>query len=194
MHIVLVHGIYNTARRFRVMQAEFKARGHRCIAPSLTPNSGSQGLEPLARQLKIVVDRALVETGTEICLVGFSMGGLIARYYLQALGGYKVVKLFFSISTPHHGSYWAHGLPSMKGVRQMCPGSDFLRELQQGSSCLQDVQCFSYWTPFDLVIVPAASSIWDKAENIKVNVLAHHLMVKDARVIGDILEKITDAG
>jgi len=193
MRVVLVHGIYNTARRFKVMQAEFEAKGHQCIAPSLTPNSGSEGLEQLAEELKMVIDGALSATDQGICLVGFSMGGLVARYYLQALGGYQVAKLFVSIATPHHGSFWAHGLPT-KGVRQMRPGSSFLLELQRSSSCLQEVQCFSYWTPYDLVIVPAASSIWDKADNIKVNVLAHHLMVKDSGVIGDILEKIARAG
>jgi len=193
MRTVLVHGIFNTSRRFKVMQTEFEARGHQCIVPSLTPSCGRQGLEQLAIQLKNHVDRTLGATDKKICLVGFSMGGLVARYYLQVLGGYKVTRQFFSIATPHHGSYWAHGIP-LKGVRQMRPGSDFLHELQSGSSCLQDVQCVSYWTPFDLMIVPATSSIWDKAENIKVNVIAHHLMVKDARVIGGILEKMASAG
>lgn len=192
MQIVLVHGIYNTSRRFRVMQARFEASGHDCIVPSLKPNSGSKGLEHLAVQLKQAIDgKAVGQTGGKICLVGFSMGGLIARYYLQALGGDQVTQLFFSIATPHHGSYWAHLLP-LKGVRQMRPNSGFLCSLQDGSAGLP-MPCFSYWTPFDLVVLPALSSVWDKAENIKVDVWAHHRMVKDARVIGDILGKIADA-
>jgi len=189
MLIVLVHGIYNTSRRFRVMQAEFERKGYRCIAPSLAPNSGSKGLEHLAEQLKAAIDKAIEGNKQKVCLVGFSMGGLVARYYLQELEGYRSTSLFFSIAAPHHGSLWAHCLPIL-GVRQMRPDSAFIRLLQQGSDRLRKVTCYSYWTPFDLVILPANSSVWEQADNIRVDVLAHPLMVRDARVIADILEKL----
>ncbi len=191
MHIVLVHGIYNTGRRFRVMQAAFEAAGYPCLAPSLSPNSGRNGLEPLAEQVKTAVDS--IGAGEAIGLLGFSMGGLIARHYLQILGGCQAVKLFVAIATPHHGSYWAHCLPT-QGGRQMRPGSGFLRALQENSACLEGLPCYSYWTPFDLVVVPPASAVWEQAENIRVDVPAHYSMVKDARVIGSILQKLAAAG
>jgi len=188
MIFVLVHGINDTHLKFKTMQAAFENKGHRCIVPSLAPKNGGKGLEYLARQLQ---DSVNAETGggnAPICLVGFSMGGLISRYYLQELEGHRMVSRFFSISTPHHGSLVAY-LSTTLGARQMRPGSDFIRSLEQSSERLQGLACYAYWTPFDLMILPATSSIWEKAENIKVNALCHPCMVKNGRVIADILEK-----
>lgn len=188
MIFVLVHGINDTCLKFKVMQRAFENKGYRCIAPSLTPKNGSKGLEYLAIQLKATITTEIHDKNAKLCLVGFSMGGLISRYYLQELEGYKVVSRFFSISTPHHGSYLAY-LSSNLGARQMRPGSDFIRFLELSSNRLQGLGCYSYWTPFDLMILPATSSIWEKAENIKVNSLCHPFMLTNDMVIADILEK-----
>jgi len=188
MLIVLVHGINDTSLKFKAMQTAFEGRGYRCLAPSLTPKNGSKGLAFLARQLNDIID---AETGGEgdVCLVGFSMGGLVCRYYLQELAGHQIVSRFFSISAPHHGSLLAY-LSSGLGARQMRPGSDFIRALEQNAGCLREVLCYSYWTPFDLMILPATSSIWANAENIKIKSLCHPLMVKNDRVIADIIDKV----
>ncbi|PPD49267.1 MAG: lipase [Methylobacter sp.] len=186
MIFVLVHGINDTNRKFKTMQTAFENGGHRCIVPSLTPKNGSKGLEFLARQLSDIID---AEVGVApFCLVGFSMGGLISRYYLQELGGHKKASHFFSISAPHHGSVLAY-LSGNLGAKQMRPNSVFLQSLWQSSARLQNVACYSYWTPFDLMILPAASSVWAQAVNIKVYALCHPLMAADRRVIADILLK-----
>ncbi|MFZ2451243.1 MAG: alpha/beta fold hydrolase [Methylovulum miyakonense] len=187
MIFVLVHGINDTSRKFKTMQAAFEGEGHTCIVPSLAPKNGSKGLEFLARQLSDMIN-AEVGVDTPFCLVGFSMGGLISRYYLQEMGGHKKASHFFSISAPHHGSVLAY-LSGNLGAKQMRPNSDFLQSLWQSSARLQNVACYSYWTPFDLMILPAASSVWAKAGNIKVYALCHPLMVTDRRVIADILLK-----
>jgi triacylglycerol lipase len=186
---VLVHGINDTRRKFKTMQATFEDNGYRCIAPSLTPKNGSKGLEFLAMQLKDIIDTERKGSDAAFCLVGFSMGGLVSRYYLQELDGYRTVSQFFSISSPHHGSLLAY-LSAKKGVTQMRPDSEFLRSLEQSSSHLNNIPCYSYWTPFDVIILPASSSIWKKAENIKINSLCHPFMVKNQQVIADILAKV----
>jgi triacylglycerol lipase len=189
MVFVLVHGINDTCLKFKKMKSAFENKGYRCIVPSLTPKNASKGLEYLASQLKDTITDELDSKNTKVCLVGFSMGGLISRYYLQELEGYKVVSQFFSISAPHHGSILAY-LSSNLGARQMRPGSDFILSLEQSSERLQGLDCYSYWTSSDLMILPATSSIWEKAENIKVNSLCHPFMLKNDMVIEDILEKV----
>lgn len=185
---VLVHGIHDTSRKFKAMQAAFERKGYLCIVPSLTPNNASKGLEFLAAQLKAIIDIETKGMNGALCLVGFSMGRLVSRYYLQELEGYRIIKQFFSISTPHHASLMA--LSANKGAKQMRPGSEFLQSLEQSSHLLKELPCYSYWTPLDLMILPATSSLWDKAENIKINVLCHPLMVRNEWVIGDILAKV----
>jgi len=193
MIFVLVHGINDTCRKFKTMQTAFENKGYRCIVPSLTPKNGSKGLPYLARQLKDIITAETGDKDTRICLVGFSMGGLISRYYLQELDGYKVVSHFFCISAPHHGSLLAYLSPGL-GALQMRPGSDFIRSLEQSSACLQGLACYSYWTPFDLMILPATSSIWEKAENIKIHSPCHPFMVKNNKLIADILAKVSNRG
>lgn len=192
MVFVLVHGINDTCHKFKTMQSIFKSKGYRCIVPSLTPKNGSKGLEYLAGQLKDIIASETDDKNSNICLVGFSMGGLISRFYLQELEGYRVVSRFFSISSPHHGSYLAY-LSSNLAARQMRPGSDFIRSLEQSTERLHGLACYSYWTPCDLMILPATSSVWEKADNIKVDELCHPFMVKNSQVITDILEKATSA-
>jgi triacylglycerol lipase len=185
---ILVHGIKDTSRKFKTMQAAFENNGYRCITPSLMPNNASKGLEFLAIQLKDIIEAESKGIDADLCLVGFSMGGLVSRYYLQELEGYRTIKQFFSISTPHHGSLLAY-LSANKGVKQMRPGSEFLRKLERSSDRLNKLPCYSYWTPFDLMILPASSSIWDKAEDIKVNSLCHPFMVTNEQIIADIIAK-----
>ena len=192
MIFVLVHGINDTCVKFKTMQSVLESKGYRCVVPSLTPKNGSKGLEYLARQLKDIITAEIDGKNSKICLVGFSMGGLISRYYLQELEGYRAVSQFFSISAPHHGSYLAYLSPNL-GARQMRPGSDFIRLLEQSTDRLHGLACYSYWTPCDLMILPATSSLWEKAENIKVDALCHPFMVKNAVVIADILEKAESA-
>ncbi len=191
MMFVLVHGIHDTSRKVKVLQTALENQGHCCIAPSLTPNDGSKSLDYLAKQLQACIGAAIGGTNAKLALVGFSMGGLVARYYMQELGGYKQVSHFFSIASPHHGTVLAY-LSAKPGARQMRPNSDFLKRLGQNTACLQNVACYSYWTPFDLMIVPATSSVWDQADNIRVKALCHPLMVKNSRIIADILQKVGD--
>ena len=190
MVIVLVHGINDTSAKFRTMRPAFENAGHLCIVPSLTPKNGSKGLEYLAKQLKDIIDaNPDISEKSNICLIGFSMGALISRYYLQELDGFQIVRQFFSISGPHHGSLWAY-LSSGLGARQMRANSDFIRAMNQSSHRLKKLEIYSYWTPFDLMILPATSSIWDKAENIRINSLCHPFMVSSDKVISDIIDKI----
>jgi hypothetical protein len=52
----------------------------------------------------------------------------------------------------------------------------------------------SYRTRLDLIIVPPASSVWDRAENLEYPVVLHPLMLSSWRVIGDIERRLMDAG
>ena len=45
-------------------------------------------------------------------MVGHSLGGLIARYYVTRLGGDERVHTLVTLGTPHSGTYSAYALPS----------------------------------------------------------------------------------
>lgn len=42
--------------------------------------------------------------GAKLILIGHSMGGMIARYYLEVLGGHEHARALYTFGTPHRGS------------------------------------------------------------------------------------------
>ncbi|MEL6443794.1 MAG: alpha/beta fold hydrolase [Bacteroidota bacterium] len=185
--VVLVHGFLDSPRLFRHMQAHLGAAGHTTHVPLLTPRTARGGLDRLAEHLRLFLDDTFA-SATEIDLVGFSMGGLIARYYVQRLGGLDRTRRLVTISTPHGGTLWSR-LPLNRGIAQMRPGSAFLRDLDRDIDTLADVDMHSIWTPYDLMIVPARSSVLPVGTHEAVPVALHALMARDRRV----LDLVSDA-
>jgi len=186
--VVLVHGIFQSDWRcFGFLRNDLEKRGVECLIPSLKPADGRDGLPVMAEQLQREINERF---GNErVVVIGFSMGGLISRYYLQELGGAKRCDGFFTISTPHHGTKAAH-LFYGEGARQMRPGSEFLARLEATENRLGDMPVFSYCTPADLIILPYTSSQWDRAENLCVPCPLHPMMTFSPRVRRDILGRL----
>ena len=156
MIVVMVHGFAESGRRFRRMRGVLEAAGHACYVPKLSPRDGRLGIEDLSRKLADFVNAAVPAEGP-IALVGFSMGALVARHYLQSRGGAARARAFFSISGPHQGTWIAYLYPGL-GTRQMRPASAFLRELDTGLHLLRGVVLHTYRTPVDLMVAPSTRS------------------------------------
>jgi len=100
------------------------------------------------------------------------MGGIVARSYVQRHGGRRRVRRLVTLASPHQGTLLAWLLPGA-GVRDLRPGSAFLRDLASDAHSLDGVLVASYWTPFDAIIVPPSSSEMPVGKNRRV-FLAHH--------------------
>ncbi|HWR02098.1 MAG TPA: alpha/beta fold hydrolase [Chlorobaculum sp.] len=187
-NVVLVHGIFDTGEVFRKMSEALKSEAFRTFTPDLTPNSGRKGLDHLAHQLRDYVEVHLPRHD-KFFLIGFSMGGLICRYYLQNLDGIHRVGKFISLSAPHNGSLLAWGLPHTGG-RQMRPNSDFLKELNRDPAGLRSLRPVSMWTPFDLSIVPATSSKMPEFRDVRLPVLLHPWMLTDSKSIAAVIREL----
>ena len=190
MNVVLVHGFMEVGGNYRMLHKRLHKKGIGCLIVRLTPRDGSGGLEKLAQQLKEQINKAY---GTEkrFSMVGFSMGGLVSRYYLQELGGAKRCDQLITLSTPHHGTRVAKLYPS-KGARQMRPGSDFLKNLEKSEDKLGDMPIASYRTPYDLIVLPTSSSIWKRASNHSFPILLHPWMLDSDRVLKDVVGRLLD--
>lgn len=187
-HAVLVHGIFEDGTRLDKMKKRLESHGIECICPKLLHHDGTGGLDYLAAHLKQDIDNAF-GPDEPIIVIGFSMGGLVSRHYLQALGGADRCSTFITISSPHHGTKVAWTYYS-KGAVQMRPGSDFLANLERTEHRLGKIPVVSYRTPMDLIILPTESSVWERAENVTVPVVLHPLMVRSEKVLSDIERRI----
>ncbi len=192
MKIVLIHGIFSTGHLMFWMKRKLEQCGFECFSPTLWPSDGRKGIEFASANLKKQINEWFGET-EKISLIGFSMGGVVARYYLQELGGVSRVENFFSISSPHKGSYWAYFPYPTKGIKQLRPNSHFLKQLEKGEGNLKNVKLFSYWTPLDLSIIPSSSSYWKVAENKKFFSLSHISIIFNRKVISEIILKLKES-
>ena len=179
--VLLIHGIGDSAWSMRALARHLRAEGREVHAITFERNWGQLGLEQLAEQVADFAERELPR-GEKFDLVGFSMGGLVARYYVQRLGGLERVQHFVTISTPHQGTALAWCLDT-PGVRRMRPGSAFLRDLADDAAQLAAIEFTSLWTPLDLVIVPAKSSVLAVGRAERLWCVAHPLMVRDRRCL-----------
>lgn len=186
--VVLVHGIWNTAGIFSALKAYLEREGWQVYALSMQPNNGDAPLERLAQQVQAFVDSCL-DSDSSFDLIGFSMGGLVSRYYVQRLGGLARVNRFITISAPHHGTilgWFSHRY----GVRQMRPNSPLLAALNADIEQLKSVKFFSLWTPFDLLILPPNSSVVSETigRTLRLKVPAHNRMIQDSPALEKICE------
>jgi len=182
--VVLVHGIFETGAALKILKKRLEKRGFECYVPRLKPNDGRGGLDKVALRLKQDIDSRF-GPDQPIHIVGFSMGGIVSRQYLQMHGGAARCENLITISSPHHGTKVAWLYPS-QGATEMRPGSPFLTQLQKTQDKLGEIPVASYRTPMDLIILPPTSSIWDRAENVEYPILMHPLMIKSNLVITDI--------
>lgn len=182
--IVVVHGIWDNERSVAPLVAGLKRRGHHAVhALSLRPPWGMAPIEQLAEQLARFIAQQMAEhAAPAVDVVGFSMGALVTRTYLQLMAGDRHVRTFVSISGPQRGTLTAYALP-LHGVRQMRPGSPLLTALGDDVSHLRSVAVHCLYTPFDAMIVPSESSVLRGARSVhKIPVLIHRLMLSDRRV------------
>ncbi len=184
--VVLVHGFKDSSSKMQPMARALRKQGWTVLTPTLKPSWGQAGIDELARQLSTFID-ANFHKGERVDLVGFSMGGLVCRYYVQRMGGLARVQRLVTISSPHNGTLTACWWPGA-GCRQMQPHSEFLRDLNGDIASLDRIQFTSLWTPLDLMIVPAKSSHVPVGCEIKMWVVLHPLMVWQPNCIRTVAE------
>ena len=173
--VLLVHGFHDSAASMEPMRRWLVARGWNASAINLFPSDGTATLEDLAKQLASYVNKTF-PADRRVDLVGFSMGGLVCRYYVQRLDGACRVDRLIAISTPNQGT-WLACFSRKPGCLEMRPKSSFLTSLNGDTESLAYVQFTSIWTPLDLMIVPASSSSMPVGHEQRFWAPAHPLMI-----------------
>jgi triacylglycerol lipase len=156
--IVMTPGFHDNARKLTWLASYMRRSGLYPVVISPQPSDASIGIDELAVLLATEIERQLGPV-QPIHFFGFSMGGLIGRYYLQRLGGAARVQRFITLATPHRGSWTARLLPARPALAQMYPDSDFLADLNQEKelALLAEHAFLAIWTPFDLSVTPASN-------------------------------------
>jgi triacylglycerol lipase len=190
--IILLPGIYDTAKRMAYIHNQLKIACNKSVKTiEIIPNDGSISIEEMAAQAltQIIKLRKQIGENEQIDVIGYSLGAIIIRYIIQRLNGKLIFRRFISISAPHHGTimgYFRNGI----GVKQLRPNSELLTELNQDKDPWGSIKVYSYWTPFDLMVLPSRSSELNGAINKSFFVLCHPCMTKSKKVIENIIHDL----
>jgi triacylglycerol lipase len=150
--ILMIHGIVDNHSIFTVLRRALRRRGFARVA-AVDYGWLATDLRSLAARLAAHVEQVCDRTGYDrVRIVAHSMGGLVARYYVQCLGGDRRVHTLVTLGTPHAGTRWARVLPHPL-LRQLRPDSGFLAELA-GPAPRCATRFLVVWSDMDQVIVP----------------------------------------
>jgi pimeloyl-ACP methyl ester carboxylesterase len=189
--ILLVHGFIDNRSIFTLLRRGLTRRGFGSVY-AMNYSSLTADVRTAAAQLGEEIEAIVADTGYEkIHVVGHSLGGLIARYYVTRLGGDEHVHTLVTLGTPHQGSYSAYALPSRLGA-QMRPGSGLMRELQEPArGCT--TRFISYWSDTDVVIVPQGNGALRHPDLSVRNIRLHGVGHTSLPIIGDVVHGISTA-
>ncbi|MET8328331.1 alpha/beta fold hydrolase [Streptomyces sp. NPDC005181] len=174
--VVLLHGFIDNRSVFVLLRRSLARHGwHHLESLNYSPLTCdiSTAAELLGRHIEEICAR----TGHhEVDIVGHSLGGLIARYYVQRLGGDRRVRTLVTLGTPHGGTAVAPMASAHPIVRQMRSGSAPIEELRRPAPGCR-TRFVSFWSELDQVIVPAEAACIDhpdlNAQNVRVSGIGH---------------------
>ncbi|HVF05839.1 MAG TPA: alpha/beta fold hydrolase [Frankiaceae bacterium] len=187
--IVLVHGWVDNRSIFTLLRRQLQRRGFGRVV-TMNYSIVTNDVPRAAARLAQVVERLCEETGYErVHVVGHSMGGLVARYYVQRLAGDERVHTLATLGTPHNGTLAAY-LMAGRAVAQLRPGSPVIRELAlPAPTCRTRFVCV--WSDLDAMVVPRSSACLThpdlRARNVFVRGVGHLSLPIDGRVVQEIV-------
>ncbi|MFF0556034.1 esterase/lipase family protein [Streptomyces sp. NPDC020472] len=194
--VILLHGFVDNRSVFVMLRRSLLRHGRGCVE-SLNYSPLTCDLRAAAGLLGRRVDEVRARTGhAEVDIVGHSLGGLIARYYVQRLDGHSRVRTLVTLGTPHAGTTVAPLADAHPLVRQMRPGSEILRELA-GPAPDCRTRFVSFWSDLDQVMVPVETARLDHPDllvhNVRVSGIGHLALPVHPTVAAGVREAL-DAG
>ncbi len=147
--VVLVHGFMASAGVFRPLRTRLERAGLHVASFTHAPGAG---VRSIARRLARLVDR--LPHDARVTVVGHSLGGVVARYYVQELGGHARVQRTISLAAPFRGV----DVPRLLVGADLHAQSALLDRLRRGAAAC-GVPHTSVIAAADTLVQPRAASL-----------------------------------
>ena len=189
--IILIHGLWNTSSIFSLISSKLDEKEVEYFAPTLNHAFGMTSIVELTN----LIDHLIVEKyglEQEIDILGFSMGGIIGRYWINKFNGHKRTKRFITIGSPHNGTLTSQLVPKypFRGISEMKINSSLLRDLANYDYFLNDIDCISFFTYWDLMVFPGWRANLNVGEKISLNIFKHRNLVRNPAAVERIIERL----
>jgi triacylglycerol lipase len=189
--LVLVHGLWDTPKLFRHLVAALGGERDPLLLPNLQHRFGATRMQPLAERLEAAISTAYGPSQT-IDLLGFSMGGVIGRTWIQLLGGHRRTRRFLCVASPQNGTPLAQPCPSwlLGGIAELKVGSPLLRQLNSSLEDLESLDCRSFYSPTDQVVVPGRRGVLPVGSCQALPAVSHQAILWEPRSLAILREAL----
>lgn len=168
--IILVHGIGDNRSAFSVLRRTLRRRGYgRITTVNYSPLTSD--IRKAATTLAKQVEQVCTQTGyDQVFVIGHSLGGIIARYYVQCEGGDHRVHTLITLGSPHAGTQLARLAP-LPVCKQLRPNSDLMQKLAAPSDCT--TRFVAVYSDRDEVVLPNRSAALEHPDLFVTRVPVH---------------------
>ena len=189
--LVLVHGLWDTPRVFRRLEDQLRGRRDPLLVPHLPHGLGHRPILELADQLGQAVQQRF-GADRPLDVLGFSMGGVIGRTWIQLLGGHRRVRRLISVGSPHQGSLLAYPWPRrwLASIADLRPNSGLLRQLNANLAPLETVDCCSFWCLTDHMVIPSWSGVLPVGPRRQLPVVTHPQLISHPAALNRIVAEL----
>jgi triacylglycerol lipase len=193
--ILMVHGIIDNHSIFTLLQRALRRRGFATVS-SYDYGLLTRDIPTAAVLLGEAIEKLAANTGYEqVHVIGHSLGGLIARYYVQRLGGDVRVHTLVTLGTPHSGTEVARPFRTLPLLGQLTPGSSVLQELAEPApDCRTRFLVFA--SDLDHVVRPSGNARLEHSDlsvrNVEVRGVGHLSLANNSSVAFTIASTLTE--
>ncbi|MBU6251091.1 MAG: glycosyltransferase family 2 protein, partial [Cyanobacteria bacterium REEB417] len=115
-------------------------------------------------------------------MLGFSIGGVIGRTWIQRLGGHRRTRRFISVGSPQQGTLTARPWPRrlFKGLADLRQGSALLHGLNSDLDSLAGIDCHSFYSALDLAVLPGWRAVLPIGPRTLLPVATHPQLLPEA--------------
>ncbi len=186
--VIVIHG-------YAMNRANFVPLAYRLAKAGLGPIIGFEywtlgRTAAAARQLGWFVDQVRAATGaSEVDIVGHSMGGVVARYYVTLAGGDGAVANLVTLGSPHAGTDVSRigvGHPT----RELFLGSKLLTRLA-ATPAPAHTRVTTIWSRADALVPGTHQKPLPGAELIMYDDLGHVTLLGSRRVANEIIARLS---
>ncbi len=194
--VVLVHGLGGDPSDMTALSARLRAAGRQTLVVALP----LRGVVPIAESAA-ALETALTPVAGRVDLVGYSLGGVVVRAWIEQYGGASRVDHVVTIASPHHGATLAGLVDASRCIGaclELRPGSPFLLELNDGDETPDGPTWVTLRTSLDRTVEPVDSASLDGALNILLqdvcpdSTVGHGSIGRDPLPVGLVVRALDD--
>ena len=186
--VLFIHGIFHNRSTFAWLKQRLYSKGFRQfkevnLLTSIHPIP--RLAEQVARETRLLIKKYNVP---QVDIIAHSMGGVIARYFVQLLGGDGLIRNLITLGTPHRGTEWSK-YSIIPHIRELTPQSRTI-ELLNHCPPPKHTRAIAVSGDLDIVIRPKDCTWWDGVRNIHLSRVGHAGLLFSTRVLDIILSHL----